>query len=151
MSQPAFLSSLQSAARSADHAEAELQKEIVERRKAIEQNRKFAYRRYNFIRGIADAVQLAETREAAVSDAVNAMRSALGWSSESEARQAVLDDFVPVAEAMFVSVAPAAAEPPDADVLVALAAFEARYVERHGTPFWALFETYFPETPVVDF
>ena len=40
-------------------------------------------------------------------------------------------------------------EPPDP--AAALAAFEAWYQGARGTPFWILFETYMPETPVVDF
>ncbi|MBI5261861.1 MAG: hypothetical protein HY852_08620 [Bradyrhizobium sp.] len=151
ISAPEFLVSLQSAAQRADSAEAELQREIIERRKAIEQARKFAYRRYNFVKAIVDSVSGAGTREAAVAHALAAMRNSLGWSGDSEARQATLTDFVPVAEAVFATVSPAETEPPEVDVLAVLAEFEARYQDRHGTPFWSLFENYFPETPVVDF
>ena len=76
----------------------------------------------------------------------------LGWSSDSEAREAVLSRFVPVAQAMFASLAPADDEnAPEPDVIEALAEFERWYTETHPNPFWILFENYMPETPVVDF
>jgi hypothetical protein len=37
------------------------------------------------------------------------------------------------------------------DVIEVLAEFERWYRETHPNPFWKLFETYMPETPVVDF
>ncbi len=148
---PSFLSTLQSATQRADAAEAELQKEIVERRRLIEQDRKFAYRRFNFMRTIVAGVASAKSEEIAVANALAAMRNALNWASDSEVRQAALSDFAPVAIAIFVNQAPLESEPPEADVLAALATFEAQYVQRHGSPFWVLFENYFPETPVVDF
>jgi len=147
----AFLASLQSAAENADRAEDELQREIVERRKAIEQTRKFAYRRYNFMQTVAGAVANAENRDEAVEAALTSLRNSLGWAGDSEARQETMTAFVPVAEAVFASISPEATEPPEADVLGALARFEASYLEKRGTPFWNLFENYFPETPVVDF
>jgi hypothetical protein len=146
-----FLASLHSAAQRADRAEDELQREIVERRKAIEQMRKFAYRRFNFMQTVAGAAMGAESREAAIDGALASMRNSLGWFGDSEARSETMADFVPVAEAIFASVSPPEAEPLEADVLVALAQFEAKYLDKRGAPFWSLFENYFPETPVVDF
>ena len=64
----------------------------------------------------------------------------------------MLSRFVPVAQAMFASLAPADDE--DAaglEVIAALAEFERWYAESHPGPFWILFENYMPETPVVDF
>lgn len=153
MNSPAnsFLAALQSAAQKADRAEDELQREIVERRKAIEQARKFAYRRYNFMRTVAGAVASAQNRDEAVEAALTSLRSSLGWSGDSEARQETATDFVPVAEAVFASISPETTEPPEADVLGALRQFETGYLEKRGTPFWSLFENYIPETPVVDF
>jgi hypothetical protein len=61
----------------------------------------------------------------------------------------VLDRLQPflegVAAASFGSAGP---EQPPAE---ALAGFEAWYAAETGTPFWALFDRYVPETPVVDF
>jgi len=146
-----FLASLQSAAQKADRAEDELQREIVERRKAIEQARKFAYRRYNFMRTVAGAVANASSRDEALEAALTSLRSSLGWSGDSEARLETMTDFVPVAEAVFASISPETTELPEADVLGALERFETGYLEKRGAPFWSLFENYFPETPVVDF
>lgn len=146
-----FLSSLQSSAHHADRAEDELQREIVERRKAIEQTRKFAYRRLNFMQAMVAAVTGAENRDAAIGSARACLRNSLGWFDDSEARQEIMVDFAPVAEAVFACVSPPETEPPEADVLAALAEFEAKYLTKRGAPFWSLFESYFPETPVVDF
>ena len=146
-----FLNSLQSAAQLADRAEDDLQSEIVERRKAIEQARKFADRRYNFVRAVAGAVTGSERRKAAIEGAMASRRNSLGWSGESEARRGTMTDFVPEAEAVFASVSPAATEPPEPDVLGALEQFEAKYLGGRCAPFWSPFESYFPETPVVDF
>lgn len=128
-----------------------MQREIVERRKLIEQERKFAYRRFNFMRAVSDGVGSAQSEEIAVANALTVMRNALNWSSDSAARQATLSDFAPVAVAMFVNQATKESEPPEVDVLAALAKFEAGYIERLGSSFWVLFENHMPETPVVDF
>ena len=37
------------------------------------------------------------------------------------------------------------------DVIAELAAFEEWYAQTHPVQFWVLFETYIPETPLVDF
>lgn len=146
-----FMNDLQQATLQADNAETELQKEIVARRNAIERDRKFAYRRFNFMRSMTDAVASADKPEIAVANAQAAMRNSLGWSDDSESRQAALTEFAPVALAVYASLAPAEAEPPEPDVLGELAAFETRYETRFGSPFWVLFENYIPETPLVDF
>jgi hypothetical protein len=69
-----------------------------------------------------------------------------------------LSRFAAVAQAMFASLAPTPADgdghkndAPRPDVVGALADFERWYAETHPNAFWILFETYMPETPVVDF
>jgi hypothetical protein len=146
-----FLDILQQTATRADGAENELRKEMSVRLKAIEQDRKFAYRRLNLMRAVAQAVANAESEEIAVANALAALRERLGWSSDSEPRAVALEKFTAVGKAVFLSLAPPEAEAPDADVLGALETFEAWYEHKHGSPFWVLFEHYMPETPVVDF
>jgi hypothetical protein len=147
-----FLDVLKLAAEHASAAENKFRSEIAERTQTLETERAFAFRKFNMIRAIADVVASAESDEIAVAGATAVLRTKLGWSSDSEARDAVLVRFVPVARAMFATLAPPEDEDaPAPDVIEALVEFERWYVETHPNPFWKLFETYMPETPVVDF
>jgi hypothetical protein len=146
-----FLDVLVQAAEEAQQAEAAFRCEVAARTKALEQERAFAYRRLNFMRAIAGAIADAESEEIALASAQAVLRERLGWSSDSEARNEVVTCFASVARAAFASLAPSEAEPAEADVGQALAAFEAWYAATHPRPFWTLFETYMPETPRVDF
>jgi hypothetical protein len=146
-----FLDSLKEAAAKADSAEAVFRREIAERVKNFEQERAFAYRRLNFMRALADATATAESEEIAVAHALAAVRTKLGWSSDSEARTAVLSRLAPVAQAMFACLTPPEKGGKLPDIGKALADFETWYDETHSQPFWVLFEHYMPETPRVDF
>jgi hypothetical protein len=152
MTRLAFLDELQAAAADAEAAEAAFRRNAAARIAALEQERAFAFRRVNFLRAIADAVFGAEDEQAAAAHASAALRARFGWTSDSEARSAVLMHFAPVATSIFLAQAcDAGEESGQADVRAALAFFEAWYAETHEKPFWALFEHYIPETPLVDF
>jgi hypothetical protein len=151
MTRTSFLDTLKAAADDADAAEGKFRREIAERTKALERERAFAFRRLNLMRAVADAIAAAESEEMAVASATAAVRARLGWASDSEARDAVLSRFAPVARAAFASLAPPEAEAEEADVIQALADFEAWYASTHDNAFWFLFEHYMPETPLVDF
>ena len=147
-----FLDELQAAAHDAEAAEAAFRRNAAARIAALEQERAFAFRRVNFMRAVAEAVASAEDKDAAVAHASAALRARLGWTSDSEARTAVVVRFAPVAEALFLALPSEADRPASpADVRAALASFEAWYDETHAKPFWTLFEHYIPETPLVDF
>ena len=162
---PSFLDALKLAADEAARAEDEFRRQMAARAKALERERAFAYRRLNFMHAVAEAVAAAESEEIAVAAALAVLRTKLGWSSDSEARAAVLARFAPVAQQVFAALAPVGEEagPPGAGegegapaaepagAVAALAAFEAWYRDTHPNPFWSLFEYYMPETPVVDF
>jgi hypothetical protein len=154
---PSFLDDLKRAADGQSAAEEAFRREIAARTKALENERAFAFRRLNLMRAIADVVAGAEGEEIAVAAATAVLRAKLGWSEDSEARDAVVSRFAPVAVAMYASLSPEIAAAPDKketpapDVLGALAEFEAWYAETHPNPFWILFEVYMPETPRVDF
>jgi len=152
MTPPAsFLDALKSDADKAAAVESEFRRQSAERIKALECERAFAFRRLNLMRGIAEAVAAAEDSEMAVASSLALLRAKLGWSSDSEARAAVLSRFSSVAQAVLASLAPVEEEGSPPDVAVALADFEAWYAASHATPFWTLFEHYVVETPVVDF
>jgi hypothetical protein len=146
-----FLHDLKAAADGAAATEAEFRRQTADRTKELERERAFAFRRLNLMRTVADAVAAAESKEIAVAGSLALVRSRLGWSSDSDARSDVLSRFSPVAEAVFVSLAPPDEESPATDVTRALEEFETWYAATHATPFWALFEQYVSETPVVDF
>jgi hypothetical protein len=149
---PSFLEDLKRATERTAAAENDFRREIAQRIKALESERAFAFRRFNLMRAIADVVTSAESEEIAVAGSTALLRAKLGWSSDSEARAAVLSRFAPVAQAMFASLAPSNDEDaPPPDVIAALSEFERWYGETHPNPFWILFENYIPETPVVDF
>jgi hypothetical protein len=146
-----FLGTLKAAAEAAEAAESTFRREFTERVKLIERDRAFAFRRLNLMRAIAAAIASAEGEDIAVACALAVLRAKLGWYSDSEARDAVLSRFAAVAKAAYASLAPAETETPRAGVIEELKGFEAWYVATHPAPFWALFEQYMPETPVVDF
>ncbi|MGA2126824.1 MAG: hypothetical protein ABSG76_11800 [Xanthobacteraceae bacterium] len=149
---PSFLDALKLAADRATAAENEFRREIAGRTRALERERAFAFRRMNLMRAVADVIANADGEEIAVAGAAAVLRARLGWSSDSEARIAVVSHFAPVAQAMFATLAPSGDEDaPGPDVIAALAEFETWYAETHSSPFWMLFESYMPETPVVDF
>jgi len=135
---PSFLDALKLAADRATAAENDFRREIAGRTRALERERAFAFRRMNLMRAVAGAAVV--------------LRARLGWSSDSEARIAVVSRFAPVAQAVFATLAPSDDEEASGpDVIAALAEFETWYAEAHSSPFWTLFESYLPETPVVDF
>jgi len=155
---PSFLDELKLAADRTATAEDEIRREAAQRIKALEVERTFAFRRLNLMRAIAEVVAGAEGEEIAVAAATAVLRAKLGWGSDSEARDAVVSCFAPVAQSMFASLSPenlASAsgdeDVPEPDVIKALTEFERWYAETHTGPFWVLFENYMPETPVVDF
>ena len=146
-----FLDQLKEAATKAEAAEAAFRREIAARIQEIEAERAFAYRRLNFMRALADATAGADSEEIAVANALATVREKIGWSSDSDARAAVLSRLVPVAQAMFARLAPPEKGETPPDIGAALADFEEWYARSHGQAFWVLFEHYMPETPRVDF
>jgi hypothetical protein len=152
MARLAFLDELQAAADDAEAAETAFRRDAAARIAVLEQERAYAFRRVNFLRAIADAVAGVKDSQAAAAHANATVRARLGWTGDSEARDAVLARFAPVAAAIFFAQASDVdGEAPQADVSEALASFEAWYAGTHAKPFWALFEHDIPETPLVDF
>jgi hypothetical protein len=148
----AFLAALKDAADDAAAVEKTYRSEAAERIRALEQARAFAYRKWNVMRPVVEAVTGAESEEIAVAAGQAVLRSRLGWTSDSEARGAVLSQFAPVAAAIFGL----RSTIPDIDesasnVREALTAFEQWYTATYAVPFWSLFEQPMPETPLVDF
>ena len=143
-----FLLELKTAAEAAKTAEASFRREATLRVAALEKERAFAFRRLNLMQAIAEAMVSAESEEIAVASAFAALRTRLGWNSDSEARSEVIMHFSPVALAVFRA---SGEDEFAADAHEAVAAFERWYGETRGSPFWILFEHQMPDTPLVDF
>ncbi|MBK5957633.1 hypothetical protein CCR97_05335 [Rhodoplanes elegans] len=144
-----FLVSLEAAAGHAETAEAAFRREAAQRIAALEQERAVAYRRLNLMRGLAEAMAGADAEASAVAISFAVLRGKLGWHEDSEARTEVLEMFAPVAQALFRALS--GEDEPEPSPAAALAGFEGWYADnRHGS-FWTLFDTYMPETPLVDF
>jgi hypothetical protein len=145
-----FLETLQSAAGAASATETAYRREAAERIKILERERRFAFRRVNLMKSIAEAVARADSEEMAVGGGQAILRAKLGWSSDSEARSAILTELAKILRALFANLHPQVdAEP--ADVLAPLREFEVWYEAAHRKPFWDLFDQPMPETHLVDY
>ena len=154
-SSPSFLDALKSEADRASAAESAFHRELTQRIKVLEQERAFAFRRLNLMQSIAGAVATTEDQAIAVANSQALLRSELGWDEISNSRSAILSRFAPVAGAVFANLTPPSSDEghapsPDAEVINALADFERWYAASHPTPFWALFDRYVPEMPLVE-
>lgn len=156
-----YLERLQQAADRAQSVETAYRREAATRIAALERERAFAFRRMNLMRSVAEAAkpQMEDDsdpaersgEEIAVARALALLRVRLGWSSDSETRDATLAHFAPVVIALYR--ASGDAEMPDetSGIDDALGRFEAWYEETHGVSFWMLFENPMQDTPRVDF
>ena len=156
-----YIERLQQTADKAQSAETAYRREAATRIAALDRERAFAFRRMNLMRSVAEAAkpQMADDtdpaersgEEIAVARALALLRVRLGWSSDSETRDATLAHFAPVVIALHL--ASGGAEMPDetSGIDDALGHFEAWYEKAHGVSFWMLFENPMQDTPRVDF
>jgi hypothetical protein len=105
-----FLAALDADAREADAAEAGYRREAAARIGELERVRALAFRRRNLMRAVAAAIERSESVEIAVAVGLATLRTRLGWSSDSEARDEVLTRFAPVVEALFRAAPPEVAD-----------------------------------------
>jgi hypothetical protein len=147
---PPFLDELREAAETAKHAETTFRREAANRIAALERERAFAFRRLNLMQAAVEAMASAESEELAVAGALAALRSRLGWTTDSEGREEVLTHFGPVALAIYQALDSGERECV-ADMHAALATFEDWYAGSRGSSFWTLFEHPTPDTSPVDF
>jgi hypothetical protein len=149
----ALLATFEAAAKSAQAAEEALRKSMAEQVARLERQRAFAFRRTRLVRTLAQHAGAADAKpEEAWLAQRHAVRNELGWSEPSDAHDAILTRLEPVARAVRHCMSAADGDgAPAAAVQEELAAFEAWFEGAHGTSFYALFDQYFPEVPVVDF
>jgi hypothetical protein len=153
MTQPlAFLMTLEAAASDADAEERSFRREAAARIETLERARTFAFRRLNVLRAMAEAASRAPDSATSIAAQVGLIRDRLGWAHpEGETPRAVLDQLSPLAACVDAGVRAGTAAGMAEDLSAELARFEGWYAERFGHEFWALFDRYSPETPVVDF
>lgn len=157
----ALVAEFETAAKATRAAEEELRKKLTEQIASIERQRAFAFRRTRLVRSLASAVEAgtadregeadaAETEAKIWSGQRRAVRDELGWTRESEAYDAILAQLQPVGQAVWQC---ACSNEPGAGAVVLdeLEKFENWFESTHGKSFYALFDQYVPEVPVVDF
>ncbi len=146
----ALIAEFEGAARNAQQAETLLRKQMAEEITRLERQRAFAYRRTNFIRMLASSAAGVEKEDEAAAAQYRALSEELGWHGESEAHKAILEQMKPLGRSVWQCVCGTEPEV-NSDVAAELSAFEAWFESKHGTPFYALFDRYVPEAPLVDF
>jgi len=149
----AWIAELTVATEAAAEAEATYRAEYARRVEALAQERAFAFRRANLLRAIAEVVAAAGDEPTAVAHGLAILRARLGWGTDSPAQDETIARFAPVCAALHACGGETQVEDgePPPDPAAALAEFETWHIAARGTPFWVLFETWMPETPVVDF
>ena len=148
----ALLATYEAAAKAAQAAEEDMRKAMAAEVARLERQRAFAFRRTRLVRALAQHAGAPDTKpEEAWLAQRQAVRNELGWSEPSAAHDSILARLEPVARAVRHGVATEAGGAAPAAVQEQLAAFEAWFESAHGTSFYALFDQYFPEVPVVDF
>lgn len=146
----ALLSEFESAAKTAQTAEADLRRRMTEEIARLERQRAFAFRRVRLIRALADGAAGAETEEAALSGQMRSVCEDLDWTGAGESHKEVLKQLEPVGRTVWQCGCGADGASP-ANVAAELEAFEQWYEKARGVPFYTVFDQYVPEVPVVDF
>lgn len=146
----AVMAQIDAAAKSAQQQEEALRKRMAEEIGRLERRRTFAFRRKNLMQMLAAAAPPDAAEEKVLAAQRRALREELGWERESEAQAAILDRLQPVGRLLWLCACGAEDSTPEA-VLAELESFESWFDAEHGTSFYALFDQYVPEVPVVDF
>ncbi len=143
---------LEAAAHAAQDHEKRYRADAAREIERLERERVFAFRRIRLARLLASACDGAADETAACALAAGAVAGELGWSTQGETHKPVLDRLNDVTRELWQARGPAGAAADQATPgASALAGFERWYHAHAGLPFYALFDQYVPETPLVDF
>lgn len=140
-----FVEALEAAAVAAQDHEKRFRAEAAREIERLERERVFAFRRIRLAKLLAAAAPAGASADDAIAAGRRAVGEEFGWDTEGERHKAVLDRVGDLHRALLD--APAGGQPPTA----ALAAFESWYQGHAGQSFYALFDQYVPEAPLVDF
>ncbi len=149
-----YLTLFSAAAQHAEQQEDQFRKGYASELQRLERERAFAHRRHGLMQRIGRALDGGTDGEQARQAVERVLAQEFGLDPAIEAHQPILEAFHAVSDAIEATWIK---DPPDsrpmadpATVPAALAAFEAWYLARTGTPFMALYDVYVQETPVVD-
>ena len=117
----------------------------------LEAARVVCFRRVRLVKLLAGASAQAETVEAAVAAQRCAVADEFGWDADREDHKIVLGRLEHPGRAVFASVQHPADEQAVTAIASDLEAFEDWYQRHAGQPFYALFDQYVPQAPLVDF
>ena len=138
------------AASEADGAEAALRARYTEELKGLERARVFANRRLALMMALCAHVEGAKDDASAYAAGEKALEEEMGLTRTSEAHVPLIDAFRPVID-LIDTLLNCEDEAAPQSVVEALSAYEARYTALTGQAFFALYDVYRSETPVVDF
>ena len=146
-----LVADFEDAAKSAQHAEAQLRKSVAEELARIERERAFGFRRTRLIRLLASSSPAETDEETALATQARALCGELSWSEDNPAHKEILTQLEPVGRAVWQC-----ACGPDEDASAkatrdALNTFENWFESARGQPFYTVFDHHIAETPVVDF
>lgn len=110
----------------------------------LEKERVTAFRRVRLVRLLDDAARGADAIDEAVKRQWMRLCQEFGWNGEAAGEKAVFERLQPVCAAL-------SGEGDGKDIAAELASFEAWFEADRGVSFYALFDIYVQETPVVDF
>ena len=135
-------------ARIAQAAEMALRQRMAEEIAKLERQRAFAFRRTRLVKALAGVID--PDPDAAAAAQRLAITDEIGWSGTSAIETTILDRLKPVGHAVWQCACEAEGATP-AKVYDTLEEFETWYEGQYGKPFYALFDVYVVEAPVVDF
>ena len=139
----AYIDRLRAQAETAAATEKAWRKEAATRTELLAQQRAEAFRRWNVLRDMGNAMRGVEDQDQAIGAGIANVRERLGWpSAPSDTQQEVLTALRPVALGMLE---------PEGDVDGSLTTFENWFLTRTGRSFWTLLDQPVVDTPVVDF
>jgi hypothetical protein len=138
------------AASEADGAETALRARYAEDLKAVERARVFANRRLALMMALCSGVQGAQDDASAYAAGEKVLQEEMGLSRTSAAHVPLIDAFRPVID-LLDTLLNCEDEAAPQSAVEALGAYEVQYRSLTGQEFFALYDVYRSETPVVDF
>jgi hypothetical protein len=146
-----LVAGFETAAQTAQEAEAKLRRSMAEEIARIERERAFAFRRARLVRLLASGTTGAEDEPAALAAQAQAVYDELGFSSENAAHREIVEHLEPVGKAVWQCACASEEQSDPAPTGAALTEFEQWFLKARGQSFYMLFEQHIPDTPLVDF
>ena len=141
----------QASARAAEDVEKSFRESVRPRLESLERERVFAHRRMNLVIDMAREAADQETRETAIETIIAFVATAFALERGRDTHETILGRLVPVAETIARATHPLPGEDSAvSDLAAALAAFEAWYYSKTGTPFLTRADIVVAESPLVD-